>query len=95
MKGYLVDIACVQQRASELATIGQKHTKNCLMMPQCSRSGYAVLTAEQKVIKFDSAGNEKAKKLIFSSKREKDFRVSVAGTIVGDQIQVSWIELQK
>lgn len=95
VRGYLVDIACTHQRSNELATIGPTHTKNCLTMPQCERSGYAVLTADQKIIRFDAAGNEKAKKLILLSKRQEDFRITVVGIIGGEQIQVSRIELRK
>ncbi len=95
VQGYLVDNACISLRSSELAMLGPKHTKKCLMMPQCERSGYAVLTADQKIFKFDPAGNEKAKKLIASSKREKDYRVVAIGSVVGDQIQVTKLELRK
>jgi len=95
INGYLVDLACISQRSSELATLGPKHTKKCLMMPQCERSGYAVLTLDQKVIKFDADGNQRAKKLIASSKREKDYRIVAVGSIVGDEIHVTKLELQK
>jgi hypothetical protein len=95
IKGYLVDVACVNQRSSELATLGLKHTKKCLTMPPCERSGYAVLTSDQKVFKFDNKGNEEAKKLINSAQREADFRIVVNGNVIGDKISVIKLRLQK
>ncbi len=95
MKGYLVDIACLRQRSSELDALGPKHTKQCLTMPQCERSGYAVLTNDLKVVKLDAAGNEKAKKVIASSKREKNYRIAATGNVIGDEMRVSKLELLK
>src|SRR5579859_5260193 len=80
VEGYLVDLACVNQRSAELATLGPKHTKRCLTMPQCERSGYAVLSQDLRVFKFDAAGNEEAKKLIASSRREKGYRIAATGS---------------
>jgi hypothetical protein len=95
IKGYLIDVACLNQRSSELSTLGPKHTKKCLAMPPCERSGYAVLTSDQKVFKFDSKGNEEAKRLIHSAKRETDFRIVVNGNVIGDKISVIKLRLQK
>jgi len=88
MKGYLVDVACSNERAKELPTLGTVHTKKCLQMPDCERSGYAVLTPDRKIIKFDAAGNEEAKKLIAASSRQKDFQISVTGRVQKDMMAV-------
>ena len=88
LKGYLVDITCINERAKELPTLGTVHTKKCLQMPDCERSGYAVLTPDRKVIKFDAAGNEEAKKLIAASSRQKDFQISVTGRLQNDLMTV-------
>ena len=91
VSGYLVDVMC----SSELAEKGAaKHSKECLQMPDCVASGYAVLTADNKVIKFDAKGNEEAKKAIAASSKDKDFKVTVSGVVEGDSIAVSAIELQ-
>jgi len=63
-------------------------------MPECVRSGYGVLTEDKKVIKFDAAGNEKAKQFIADLKQAKDIKVSVTGNVNGDNITVTKIELQ-
>lgn len=63
VNGYLVDIACGTEEGSR-PDFGIKHSTACLKMPDCVQSGYGVLTADKKVVKFDVAGNEQAKKFI-------------------------------
>jgi hypothetical protein len=91
--GYLVDIACGTAEGSR-PDFGIKHSKECLKMPDCAQSGYGVLTADKKVIKFDAAGNEQAKKFIADLKKSDDIKVSVTGAVKGDSMTVSKIELQ-
>ena len=93
VKGYLVDLACSAEEGAKPG-FGAKHTKDCLQMPDCVKSGYGVLTANKKVVKFDKAGNEEAKKFIADTKKAKDIRVNVTGTVKGDTMTVSKIELQ-
>ena len=93
--GYLVDIACVTQQSAELTTLGPKHTRNCLSMSECERSGYAILTKDKKIIKFDRAGNEQVRKLLNSSAREKDFRITATGNVGGDEMHIIKLKLQK
>ncbi|MDP9267983.1 MAG: hypothetical protein M3P27_06605 [Acidobacteriota bacterium] len=93
LRGFLVDVACVTERVDELQTLGIKHTRKCLQMPACDKSGFALLTAENKVIRFDDAGNQQARKLIEGAERERDFRVKVSGRLDGDTIVVRKLTL--
>ena len=93
VKGYLVDLACAAEDGQQ-AGFGAKHTKGCLQMPDCVKSGFGVLTDDKKVIKFDKAGNEQAMKFIADLKKEKDIKVAVTGTVNGDNITVTKIDLQ-
>ncbi len=90
--GYLVDLACASEEGGE-AGFGAKHTKGCLQMPECVNSGYGVLTDDKKIIKFDKASNAKAKQFIADLKKTKEIKVNVTGTVTGDNIAVSKIEL--
>ncbi len=91
VSGYLVDVMC----SAELAEKGAaKHDKECLQMADCVKSGYAVLTADKKVIKFDAKGNEEAKKAIAASSKDKDFKVSVSGVVSGDTIAVASLQIE-
>lgn len=93
VKGYLVDLSCAADLGDKPG-FGQNHKKSCLQMPDCKASGYGVLTANKKVLKFDKAGNEKARKFIAATDKAQDFRVNVTGTVKGDTVTVSRIELQ-
>lgn len=94
VSGYLVDVMCSAELAEKGAAGAAKHDKECLQMPDCVKSGYAVLTADNKVIKFDAKGNEEAKKAIAASSKSKDFKVSVSGTVSGDSIAVAALEIE-
>ena len=93
VKGHLVDLACAAEEGQKPG-FGAKHSKDCLQMEDCVKSGYGVLTDDKKVIKFDQASNEQAKKFIAELKKAKDIRVTVTGTLNGDTLTVNKIELQ-
>jgi len=93
VQGYLVDLACSSEEGQKPG-FGAKHSKMCLQMPECVKSGYGVLTDDKKVIKFDAASNAKARRFIAELKKEKDIKVNVTGTVNGERIAVSKIELQ-
>ena len=92
-KGTLMDIACSSHHATE-AGYTESHDKKCLLRGSCVKSGYSLVTADKKVLKFDAKGNELALALIKSSDHDKDWRVSVDGKVTGDTIAVSGIKLQ-
>ncbi len=94
LKGWLVDISCATERKQE-SDLGRKHSRKCLTMTECAKSGYALLTPDKKVLRFDAAGNEAAKKLIVSASQERDFKIVVSGRVLEDQIAVTRLELQK
>jgi hypothetical protein len=96
VEGYLVDVACGTDTAeSSKPGFGAKHSKHCLQMPECEESGYAVLTSDNKVVKFDKASNEQAKAFIANTNREKDWKVAVNGTMNPDNtLKVDSIALQ-
>lgn len=93
LKGTLVDLACAREDGNK-PTFGAKHSKDCLQMPDCEKSGYGLMTADKKVIKFDKAGNDQAKKFIAEMKKAKDIQVEVTGAVTGDSMTVSKIVLQ-
>jgi hypothetical protein len=93
VQGYLVDLACSREEGQKPG-FGAKHSTMCLQMPECAKSGYGVLTDDKKVIKFDAASNAKAKQFIADLKKEKDIKVNVTGTVNGERMAVTKIELQ-
>ena len=93
--GYLVDVSCSRDEAEVGAGWGEKHTRACLLMPACVRSGYAVLTSDNKVIRFDAKGNQRAYQLILAQERDKNWHVRVRGQRTGNELKVSDIALLK
>jgi hypothetical protein len=93
--GHLVDVACATENAAKPKPgFAAKHSKDCLQMAECEASGYAIVTADNKVIKLDAKGNDTAKKLIAGSKKDADFKASASGTLEGDTLTVESLTLQ-
>ncbi len=83
--GTLVDVMC---KGRDLAS----HTRECAL--KCSRSGYAVVTADGKFFKLDETGNAKALAALKASSKDKDLKARVTGTESGGVIQVESLDLE-
>jgi hypothetical protein len=93
VKGYLVDVACSARRAQKPEP-PTRHSRMCLQMPNCSNSGYGILIGENHFVRFDEEGNQKARDFLAHTSQESDFKIAVTGTMEGDRLKVSKIELQ-
>jgi len=82
--GNVVDVMC---KNNDLAG----HTKECAI--SCSKSGYGIVLADGKFIKFDEHGNAKALAALKASNKEKDLKAKVNGTLKDDVIQVESIRI--
>jgi hypothetical protein len=83
--GTLVDVMCKNQ---DLAG----HTTKCAIA--CSKSGYGLVLADGKFMKFHEAGNAKALAALKGTAKEKDLKAKVTGALDGDTVQVETVELQ-
>src|SRR5580692_5553075 len=68
--------------------VAEAHTRECLLMPECQKSGFGVYTSDNKFLKFDEAGNRKALAAIKASSKLDDFEVEITGEVKGDTIKV-------
>ncbi len=64
------------------------HTRKCALMPECQRSGYGIVTHDNRFLKFDPAGNAKALALIRTTNKEDDLEIAFTGEVHGDQIKI-------
>jgi hypothetical protein len=64
-------------------------------MPVCSRSGYALLTDDDEVFRFEATGNQLAEKLVEKHSRTLNWRVSVEGIVEVDRLEVRHLKLLK
>ena len=83
--GTLVDVMCKNQ---DLAS----HTTKCAL--SCAKSGYGLVLADGKFVKFDEAGNAKALAALKATNKEKDLKAKVTGTLDGETVQVESVELE-
>ncbi|HLK64675.1 MAG TPA: hypothetical protein VKU19_14620 [Bryobacteraceae bacterium] len=82
--GTVVDVMC---RSKDLAS----HTRECAIT--CAKSGFGLVTAEGKFLKFDETGNARTLTLLKKSAKDKDLKAKVGGTVDGDVLKVASIEL--
>src|SRR3954468_19310330 len=85
LSGTVVDIMC---RGKDLAG----HTRECAVT--CSKSGYGLVTADGKFLKFDESGNARTLTALKKATKEKDLKAKVSGTLDGDVLKVQALELQ-
>lgn len=83
--GTLVDVMC---KGKDLAG----HTRECAL--SCAKSGFGVVLADGKFLKFDEAGNAKTLELLKASTKDKDLKAKVKGAKDGETVEVESIELQ-
>lgn len=83
--GTVVDVMC---RGKDLAG----HTRECALT--CSKSGYGLVTADGRFLKFDEAGNARALGALKKLSKEKDLKAKVSGTLDGEVLRVEAIEFQ-
>lgn len=91
--GTLIDNACFKptMTQAELA----KHTRECTMMENCTKSGYAVVTTDGKFYRLDTKGNAETVTALKASSKANDLKVTVTGAVKNDTIAVASIVLDK
>ena len=105
IKGILLDTECSPNAEARMVSTPTPHfeggtvwtythTRKCLLMPACQRSGYGVYSLDTyKYMPFDAAGNQKAAAALAASKKEDDIRVEVTGQMEGGKLKVASLKL--
>lgn len=86
-QGHLMDAMCAAKMKDKAAG----HKAKCAL--NCAKSGFGLVTADGKYIKFDEAGNAKAQEALKSTSKEQDLTVKVTGTLNGETIQVESLRI--
>jgi hypothetical protein len=95
IEGVLLDQACASGDGLKDGQKGAlKHDRDCALMDACVKSGYGIVTADDKFLKFDAAGNQKALAVLQKTTKPDNLRVKVTGDVTGDQIAVASITLE-
>jgi hypothetical protein len=83
----VVDVAC----SKKVAAAADAHTRDCALM--CEKSGFGIVTADKKFLKFDPDGNAKVLEALKASEQKDHLRVNVSGDVQGDTIKVTSVKL--
>jgi hypothetical protein len=81
--GTVVDVMC---RGKDLAS----HTRDCAVT--CAKSGYGLVTADGKFLKFDESGNARTLAALKKLSKDKDLKAKATGTVDGELLKVEAIE---
>ena len=85
-----VDTVCADNHATEPGT-PPTMTRSAT---GCIKSGFSLITADRKVLKFDTKGNEQALALIKATDKDKEWKVVVTGKLDGQTMAVRSIALE-
>jgi hypothetical protein len=83
----ILDVACSKKSAAT----ADAHTRDCALM--CKESGFGIVTADKKFLKFDATGNAKMLEQLKASDKADHLRVNVSGDVEGDTIKVTSVKL--
>jgi hypothetical protein len=83
----IVDVACSKKVAAD----ADAHTRDCAL--KCQKSGFAIVTPDQQILKLDANGNAKVVAALKASDKVDHLRVNVSGDVQGDTLKVSSIKL--
>jgi hypothetical protein len=95
IEGYVVDVACSADTVKGGQKAAMEHDKDCALMAPCIKSGYGVLTADNKFIRFDAVGSSKALAAIKATDKKDNLKVKVVGELEanGDSMTVTSISI--
>jgi hypothetical protein len=87
-QGHLMDAMCAAKMKDKAAA----HKTKCAL--SCARTGFGIVTADGKYIKFDEMGNAKAQEALKATAKEQDLTIKVTGTMDGDMINVESLTIK-
>jgi len=82
--GTLSDVMCKDKDVAN-------HTRKCALA--CAKSGYGLVLSDGKFVKFDESGNSQALAALKATSKEKELKATVDGTLDGEVIKVTSIQL--
>jgi len=92
-EGVLMDQACAADSAKDGQKAALKHDKDCALMAACVKSGYGMITADDKFVKFDQGATDKVVAALKKTDKADSLKVKVTGVMSGDTITVTSIKI--
>jgi hypothetical protein len=88
INGILMDKSCSVDMKMDAKT----HDKDCMLMADCAKSGYGVVTDAGKFIAFDAKGNKEVTNWLKTTKLKTNLKVTVTGTMDKDVLKVDTLK---
>ncbi len=96
VRGHLIDVSCWSDSDhKDDQKLLREHTKNCLQMPDCIKSGYVIVTAQGKVYTLDAASNASTTAWIEATKHDDNWLVDVKGHLRDGKLNIKKIQLAR
>jgi hypothetical protein len=92
--GILMDKMCSMKVAKDGQKAAVTHIRECAVMVACEKSGYGVVTSDNKFIALDGVGNTLATEALTGSAKKDNLKVKVTGDMSGDRIAVTSLKLE-
>jgi hypothetical protein len=86
--GFLIDNACADS-AKDLGPRAKTHSVSCALMDNCEKSGYSVVTEDNKRYKLNEKGEGMAAELLKNTKSTKGIKVALEGNYNGTEVDVT------
>ncbi len=93
VEGVLMDKMCSGMVAEKGFAAAKMHTKECALMPNCSASGYGVVTEDGKFVKFNKKGDKPALEALAGTDKKNNITVSVDGKVQGQNIDMKSLKI--
>jgi hypothetical protein len=87
--GFLIDNSCADSAKGELGTRAKGHSVSCALMDSCEKSGYSVVTDDNKRYRLNEKGEGMAAELLKNTKSTKGVKVALEGNSNGDVVDVT------
>lgn len=84
----VIDVGCSKKAAAN----ADAHTRECALA--CAKSGFGILTEDNKFLKFDAKGNKEILAELKASDKTDHLRADVTGDVDGDTLKVESVKLQ-
>jgi hypothetical protein len=84
----VLDVACAKTSSGKTP---DAHSCECAL--QCQKSGFGIVTSDNKFLKFDSQGNALVLDALKKSKKDYHLSVDVSGDVQGDTLKVTSLKL--
>lgn len=95
LHGILMTTMCAAKAVKEGGDAAAKHERTCNLKENCAKTGFGVLTSDNKFYSFDTAGGEKARAALEESTKKDDMQVTVTGEVEGENIKVASLKLAR